>query len=189
VPQNTGNRGGVVINSDGDVVAIMTDVKPYPDATEIHFALPIDTAVEVVNAILDVGEMRRPWFGFRLLEMNPQIERAYSIISDMDGDGLVTDSDRDIFEAQTGIDLRHALFIIYVADDSPALDAGLREADILMEFNGVPVGTMDELNNQIDRYRIGDRVTLEWMRREYAVWDPYLGEITIEYYGQREEEE
>jgi serine protease Do len=189
VPQNYGNRGGVVVNSNGNVIAIMTDVAPYPDATEIHFALPIDVATEVVDAILDVGEMHRPWFGWRLLEMNPQIERAYSILDDMDDDGLITDNDRDLFMAETGIDLRHALFVIYVSEDSPAEDAGLREADILMEFNGVPVTNIDELSNQIERYRIGDRVTVEWMRREYAVWDPYIAEITIEYAGQREEEE
>jgi len=186
VPQNPGNEGGVVVNSRGEVIAMMTDIAPYPEATEIHFALPINNVVEVVDAILNQGEMRRPWFGFRLLEMNPQIERAYSIISDLDGDGLVTNSDRDIFQNETGIDLRKALFVIYVEENSPAADAGLREADILMEFNGVPVHTIAELQNQIDRYRIGDRVTLEWMRREYAVWDSYVAEVVIEYYGQRE---
>ena len=189
VPQNYGNRGGVVVNSTGNVIAIMTDIAPYPDATEIHFALPIDVATEVVDAILDVGEMHRPWFGWRLLEMNAQIERAYSILDDKDGDGLITDSDRDLFMAETGIDLRNALFVIYIAEDSPAEDAGLREADILTEFNGVPVTNSDELNNQIERYRISDRITIEWMRREYAVWDPYINEITIEYSGQRDEEE
>jgi len=188
VPQNYGNEGGVVVNSKGKVIALMTDIAPYPDATEIHFALPIGVAVEVVDAILGVGEMHRPWFGFRLLEINPQIERAYSIIKDMNGDGLVTDADRDLFQAETGIDLRKAIFVIYVDEDSPANDAELREGDIVMEFNGVAVQTMDELMNQIEKYRIGDRVTLEWMRREYAVWDPYIAEITIEYSGQRDEE-
>jgi hypothetical protein len=48
---------------------------------------------------------------------------------------------------------------------------------------------LTELSNELERYRIGDRVTIEWMRREYAVWDPYVGEITIEYEGQRDEEE
>ncbi len=189
VPQNPGNEGGVVINSLGDVIAIMTDIAPYRDATEIHFGLPINLAAEIVEAILDEGEVHRPWFGFRMLELNPQIERAYSLISDLNGDGLVTNSDRDIYEADTGIDLREALFVVWVDVDSPTGDAGMREGDILMEFNGVPVGTMQELRNQIERYRIGDRVTLEWMRREYAVWDPYIAEITIEYSGQRDDEE
>jgi len=189
VPQNYGNEGGVVINSSGDVIAIMTDIAPYPDATEIHFGLPINVATEVVDAILDEGEMHRPWLGFRLLEMSPQIERAYSIIEDMDGDGLITNTDRDLYELETGIDLRECLFVIYVSDESPAGDVGLREADILLEFNGVSVTNMQELTNQIERYRVGDVVTLEWMRREYAVWDPYIGEIEIEYAGQRDDEE
>jgi len=188
VPQNYGNEGGVVVNSQGGVIALMTEIAPYPDATEIHFALPIKVAVEVVDAILDVGEMHRPWFGFRLLEMNPQIERAYSIIQDLTGDGLVTDADREIFEEETGVDLNNALFVIYVTEDSPAEDIGLREADIVTEFNGVPVTNMEELNNQIERYRIGDKVTIKWLRREYAIWDPYVEELTIEYFGQRDEE-
>ncbi len=189
VPQNRGNVGGVVVNSGGEVIAIMTDIAPYPDATEIHFGLPIDIVVEVVDSIIDIGEMNRPWFGMRLLEMNSQIERAYSIISDMDGDGLVTDSDREMFEDESGIDLSNCIFVIYVSEDSPASDAGLREGDLLVEFNGVPVSSMAELNNQIEHYGIGDKVTLEWMRREYAVWDPYIAEIEIEYSGQRDEEE
>jgi len=189
VPQNYGNVGGVVLNSQGSVVAIMTDIAPYPDATEIHFALPIEVAVEVVDAILDIGEMHRPWFGFRILEMNPQIERAYSVIQDLDGDGLVTDTDRLIFEEETGVDLNNALFVIYVSEDSPAEDAAIREADLLTEFNGFPVTNMQELNNQIERYRIGDKVTLKWLRREYAIWDPYIEELEIEWFGQRDEDE
>jgi len=189
VPQNSGNEGGVVVNANGEVIAIMTDIAPYRDATEIHFGLPIDVAVEIIDAILDEGEMHRPWFGFRLLEMNPQIERAYTLISDMDGDGLITSADRDLFLLDTGFDLNASLFVVWVDEDSPANDAGLREGDILMEFNGVPITNMDELSNQIERYRIGDRVTIEWMRREYSVWDPYVAEMTMEYSGQRDEEE
>jgi serine protease Do len=189
VPQNGGNQGGPVVNANGQVIAVTTSIAPYSDATEIHFGLPINTLVEVVDAILDQGEMHRPWFGFRLLEMNPQIERAYSIITDKNGDGLITDADRTIFKNETGIDLNECLFVIYVDPDSPVGDAGLREADILLEFNGVPVHNMNELSNQIDRYRVGDNVTLQWMRREYAVWDPYVADITIEYGGQRDEAE
>ena len=185
---NIGYEGGVVVNSDGDVVAILTDVAPYADAKEVHFALPINRAVEVVDAIIGEGEFHRPWMGFNMLEMNPQIERAYSIISDMDGDGLVTDKDREMFKEKTGIDLAKCLFIVFANDDSPANDVGLREADILTQVNGVPVHDMNEYKNQMEKYRIGDKITLQWMRREYSVWDPYMGEVTIEYDGQREDE-
>lgn len=186
VPQNWGNQGGVVVNTLGKVIAVMTTYVPYSDATEIHFALPVKTMVEVVDAILDEGEMHRPWVGYRLLEMSPQIERAYQIIGDLTGDGLVTDADRDIFMEDTGIDLREALFVIYVSEDSPAADIGLKEGDILTKFNGVPVPTMDELTNEVEKYRIGDTITLEWMRREYTVWDPYVADTVIEYFGQRD---
>lgn len=189
VPQNTGNQGGVIVNTEGGVIAIMTAYIPYSDATEIHFALPVKTMVEVVDAILDDGAMHRPWFGYRLLEMSPQIERAYQVIEDLTGDGLVTDADREIFEEDTGIDLNNCLFVIYVNDESPAADAGMKESDILTKFNGIPVQNMDELTNEIEKYRIGDRVTLEWLRREYTVWDPYIAEVEIEYEGQRDEEE
>jgi S1-C subfamily serine protease len=188
VPQNPGNLGGVVVNSQGSVIAMMTNIAPYPDATEIHFGLPINNVSEVVDSILSIGEVHRPWFGFRLLEMNPQIERAYSLITDLNGDGLITDKDREIYKTQTGIDLKHCLFVIYVDPDSPTYDAGIREGDILTEFNGVPVTKMDELSNQIDKYRVGDTVTLQWMRREYSVWDPHVADIVIEYSGQRDEQ-
>ncbi|HDS30761.1 MAG TPA: PDZ domain-containing protein [Firmicutes bacterium] len=120
--------------------------------------------------------------------MNPQLERAYSIINDMTGDGLVTNADRDLFQRETGIDLRECLFVIYVYDDSPGEDVDLREGDILMEFNGVPVKNITQLLNELDKYRIGDLVTIEWMRRDYAVWDSYIGEFVIEYSGQRADE-
>jgi len=188
VPQNSGNRGGVLINVEGKVIAIMTGSKPYPDATEVHFGLPIDTVTEVVDAILAKGEMHRPWLGYNLLEMNPQIERAYSIISDMTGDGLITDADRDKFKAKTGIDLKHCLFVIYVAPESPAAGSGIREGDILLEFNGVAITDMAEMLNEWDKYKIGDTITLQWKRREYAVWDPMVSDLKIEYYGQREDE-
>jgi serine protease Do len=189
VPQNSGNKGGVVINIEGKVIAIMTGSKPYPDATEVHFGLPIDTVREVVDAILDKGEMHRPWLGVNLLQMNPQIERAYSLIGDLTGDGLVTDADRTKFKKDTGIDLKHCLFVVYVDPESPSADTGLREGDILMEYNGVPISDMSEMLNEFDKYKIGDTVTLQWMRREYAVWDPMVGDLKIEYYGQREDEE
>lgn len=187
VAQNYGNEGGIVVNSKGQVIAVMTEIAPYPDATEIHFGLPINIVKEVVDSILDIGEMHRPWFGFRLLEMTPQIERAYSILDDKNGDGLITDKDRDVFKAEWAVDLNESLFVIWVDEKSPAGDAGLREGDILTKFNGVAVPSMAALQNQIEKYRIGDKVTIEWIRREYAVWDPYMAEITIEYYGQRDE--
>jgi serine protease Do len=189
VPQNQGNRGGVLINVEGKVIAVMTGNKPYPDATEIHFGMPIDTVVEVVNAILDDGKMHRAWMGYNLLEMNPQIERAYSIIGDLTGDGLVTDADRDIFKKKNGIDLKHCLFVIYVDPESPAANTGLREADILLEYNGVPVTDLAEMLNEFEKYNIGDTITVNWKRREYAVWDPMVGSTKIEYHGQREDEE
>jgi len=83
--------------------------------------------------------------------------------------------------------LNNALFVIYVTEDSP-----LRISDCAKptcyRINGIPVTNMEELNNQIERYRIGDKVTIKWLRREYAIWDPYVEELTIEYYGQRDED-
>ena len=118
--------------------------------------------------------------------MNPQIEQAYSLIEDMNGDGLITDADRDIYKKQTEIDLKHCLFVIFVDPNSPAYDAGIREADILTEFNGVPVSKMDELLNQIDKYRVGDTVTLQWMRRDRGMGSACCG-CGDRVFGQRDE--
>jgi serine protease Do len=178
-----------VVDSNGEVVAIMTAYSPYVDATEIHFALPIDVVSEVVDSILNIGEMRRPYTGMRVLEMNPQIERAYSILNDTNEDGIINDTDRANFEELWGVDLNECLFVVWVNEDSTAGDSGIREGDILTEFNGVPVHNITELKNQIERYRINDRITIEWIRREYAVWDPYVADIVLEYSGQRDEEE
>ncbi|HEY8210537.1 MAG TPA: trypsin-like peptidase domain-containing protein [Myxococcaceae bacterium] len=116
---NPGNSGGPLLNADGEVVGINTAVIPW--AQGIGFAVPAYTATWVASVLIKNGEVRRPFLGIaaRGEELGPKLAHA------------------------TG--RRRAVRVLDVNATEPADRAGLREGDLLVSANGLPVSSVDDL--------------------------------------------
>jgi len=201
-PYNMGNAGGILINLDGEMVAMITSGAPYSDILEVHFALPENVIRNVADQIIGVGEVHRPWFGFKLLDITDELKRAYEIpdVIEINYDqtlpeivlrkvekgelktGKNTAGDDVIFVDKETL----GMFIINVEEDSPAAKAELAAEDILWMFEDKIINKVDILNNELEKYDIGDIVTLTYLRRLYDKYDVFTTEFELTYSGEEE---
>ena len=135
---NTGNSGGALLNAQGELVGIPT-LKMTASYTTIYeglgFCIPINTAKDIIDQLIENGEVVRPRLGVTVVAQDGPDEpmRNYP---------------------PAGVRIEN------VEEGSPADEAGLQAYDIITEINGVRVYTNDDLIGQIDQYSEGDTVEL-----------------------------
>ena len=135
---NTGNSGGALLNAQGELVGIPT-LKMTASYTTIYeglgFCIPINTAKDIIDQLIENGEVVRPRLGVTVVAQDGPDEpmRNYP---------------------PAGVRIEN------VEEGSPADEAGLQAYGIITEINGVRVYTNDELIAQIDQYAAGDTVEL-----------------------------
>ncbi|GJP47665.1 hypothetical protein CLOM_g6841 [Closterium sp. NIES-68] len=118
---NAGNSGGPLVNLDGEVVGI-NNMKALA-ADGVSFAIPIDSAVHILDQLSRHGRVVRPFVGIKMLELNA------SIIEQL--------RDRDpSFPAVTA-----GILVPQVIPGSPAAKGGLQPGDVIVEFAGQPVAS------------------------------------------------
>lgn len=135
---NPGNSGGPLVNLSGEVVGINTAI--YPFAQGIGFAIPINTAKNVIEQLRQYGRVRRPFIGVKMQLLTPEIARYLNL------------------PVSTGV------IIVEVVPGAPAGQMGLKRGDIIKSYNGINVDTPDELTKQVRKGKIGDRFTLKILR-------------------------
>ena len=116
---NPGNSGGPLVDAEGRVVGITTAMVPF--ARGIGFAVPASTASWVAAVLIQKGEVRRPYIGI-----------------------TARGEELDAAVARTARQTR-AVRVIGVEQGAPAAAAGLRAQDLLLNANGRPLLTVDDL--------------------------------------------
>jgi S1-C subfamily serine protease len=128
---NPGNSGGPLVNSRGEIIGVNTAV--ILPAQGICFAIGIDTAKYVAGWLIKDGKIRRSYIGVggQNVPVHRQLVRHYQL------------------PAASGV------LVIAVSADGPAARAGLREGDVIIEFNGQPVPSIDALHKLLTGDQIG----------------------------------
>ncbi len=138
---NPGNSGGPLVNSRGEVIGVNTAV--ILPAQGICFAVPVNTAQRVIGLLIRDGKVRRGYLG--LAGQNIALPRR-----------LVR---------HHKLPAASAVLVVSVEPDSPARDAGLREGDVLVAFNGDPIRDIDTLHRLLTATAIGVKAELAIVRR------------------------
>ncbi len=128
---NPGNSGGPLVNSRGEVIGVNTAV--ILPAQGICFAIGIDTAKYVAGWLIKDGRIRRSHIGVggQNVPLHRRLVRHYHL------------------PEPSGV------LVISVVPGSPAAKAGLREGDVMFEFNGRPVSSIDALHKLLTGDVIG----------------------------------
>lgn len=129
---NPGNSGGPLLNLRGEVVGINTAINAQ--AQGIGFAIPTSTVKHVLEDLKNGVSSARPWVGVQIRSVDENIARYLGL-----------------YEAKGAL-------IVGVVADSPAAKAGLKQWDVIVEFNGKKVKDADELVKIIKSTKIGDKV-------------------------------
>ncbi len=138
---NRGNSGGPLINLNGELIGINTAIiSPSGGNAGIAFAIPSNMANNLVQQILEFGEVRRGMLGIKGGELNADLAQAFDI------------------EAKKGA------FVSEVIPGSAADKAGLKAGDVITAMNGQAVSSFAEMRAKIATSGAGKEIELTYLR-------------------------
>ena len=139
---NPGNSGGPLVNLNGEVVGINTQIATRTGTYNgIGFALPSSTAVDVYNQLVNGGQVHRGYLGILPARVPAQMAKQNNI---PEGEGaLVNDVS---------------------PDDGPAAKAGVKSGDIILEFNGNKIKDDRDLVRRVSGAPVGTNAVLKFVR-------------------------
>ena len=142
---NPGNSGGALVNTRGELVGINTAIASQTGTYAGYaFAVPVSIVEKVVDDLRKFGVVQRAVLGVEISDINDKLSKDKNLKT-MEG-----------------------AYVGKVGDESAAKSAGVKEGDIINNINGVPVKSVAELQEQIGRYRPGDKITIEVVRNNSA---------------------
>lgn len=150
---NPGNSGGPLIDISGKAVGINAAV--IASAENIGFAIPINAAKRDYRDLQRFGRIRRPLLGLRYLMLNPELKEKLKV--GVHYGALVT---------------REHVFDDAVVPGTPAADAGIREGDIILEWNGERVTEDKSIQDFLEDAEVGEVVRLQILRGEKEISVP-----------------
>jgi len=139
---NPGNSGGALLNIKGELVGINTAIASETGSfVGYSFAVPSSIAKEVVNDLKEYGEVQRPILGISIIDMSYEIAQ------------------------QLGESVYTGIFVRGVFDSSAAHRAGILSGDIIVSINDVDVKDVGEMQKELSRYRIGEKIDVTVIRQ------------------------
>ena len=144
---NLGNSGGPLLNLQGEVIGINTALSVQGE--NIGFALPINKAKKDIEQVKTLGKIVYPFLGVRYVLITEKIQEK---------NDLSVDYGAWIIGGDEG---EPAVF-----PDSAAEKIGLKEYDIILEFDGKKITVENTLAKVIMEYNPGDKIDLKILRDE-----------------------
>jgi serine protease Do len=139
---NPGNSGGPLINMKGEVVGINTAIMSLTGTSVgIGFAIPVNTAKQVLPQLKERGVVTRGWLGVMIQKVTPELAKQF------------------------GLEKAVGALVSQVMDDSPAEKAGIKREDIIIEFDQKKVNQMRELPRIVANTPVGKQVEVKILRQ------------------------
>ncbi|NLG87233.1 MAG: PDZ domain-containing protein [Firmicutes bacterium] len=135
---NPGNSGGPLLNLNGEVIGINTAVNAAGQG--LGFAIPINTAKEVMDSLRTQGKVVRPWLGVSVLDITADIQQYFKLPD------------------------RRGAIIGEIISGSPAAKANLQVGDVIRKVDDEVIEDAEDLVDTIQKKKIGDSVGLEIYR-------------------------
>ena len=145
---NSGNSGGPLINSNGEVIGINTAVASN-GAQNIGFSIPINDVKGIIKAVLATGKFTRPYIGVYYIPIDQSVAKQYNL-SVSSGAYIPTSSQN---QNQSPI-----------VSNSPASQAGLQGGDIIESADGVSINQNNSLVSIINQNQSGSKINLSVLR-------------------------
>ena len=173
---NPGNSGGPLLDANGRVIGINSQIATGggQGSVGIGFAVPVNTAKELLPQLREGGEIEHAWLGVQMSDVDEDVAKELDLPVD------------------------HGALVVDATEDGPADDAGLRGGDpetgeggdVITAIDGKTVNTSDDLAGVIAGKQPGDSVELEYYRDgERETVEIELGERPSSLDQQQPEEE
>jgi len=123
---NPGNSGGPMVDLDGHAVGMNTAIFSRSGGyIGIGFAIPINMIKSIKQQLLDSGSVTRGYLGIVIQDLTSDLAKSF------------------------GLDVHKGVLIADVSKDSPAERAGLKQGDVIIEFDGKPVDKVGPFRNRV----------------------------------------
>ncbi len=137
---NRGNSGGPLFNMDGQVIGVNTAIlSPSGGSIGIGFSMASNVVVKVIDQLKEFGETRRGWLGVRISDVSEELAAERGLDSPVGA--LVSDLPK-----------------------GPAMTAGIKADDIIVNFNGVEIRDTRHLVNIVGETPVGTTVRVVVLR-------------------------
>lgn len=135
---NPGNSGGALVGPTGEVIGINTIKLVDSQIEGMGFAIPINDVKPIVDELMQNGSIDRPVLGIVGENLTEELGNYY--------------------------DIPVGIMIVQVQPGSSAAIAGMQQGDIIIEFDGTRIATMEELKALLLEKKVGDQVSLKVVR-------------------------
>ena len=141
---NRGNSGGPMFDLNGQVIGVNSAIiSPTGGNVGIGFAIPSDLAAQIVDQLIEEGEVRRGYLGVAPADLTEDLKMAMGLDEDLQG-----------------------VLINQVLPGTPAEAAGLENGDVVIAVNGEPVQGARELTRRVGAFPPGAEVRFDVIRDE-----------------------
>ena len=146
---NPGNSGGALINTAGELVGINSAIaSPTGSYAGYSYAIPVNMVKKIVTDIVKFGTVQRAYIGISYPKDN------------------LSDEEKREIEKEIGTSLKEGegVYTLSVPEGGAAAIGGLKKGDLITKINGVAVTSGAELQEQVARFKPGDKITVNYRR-------------------------
>jgi S1-C subfamily serine protease len=146
---NPGNSGGALVDVNGHLMGINTAIYSRSGGSMgIGFAIPISTAKQVMQDLLQNGKVVRGWIGVEPQDLTAEMAESFELPK--------------LKPEQS----RQGVAITGVLQNGPAAKAGVRPGDVILQVANQPVGSVSDLLNQVASLKPGEPAeVLVWRQK------------------------
>lgn len=156
---NPGNSGGALLNIKGEVIGINSNKIGGSAVEGMGYAIPISSASPIIAELMlketknKVAEDERGYLGISGISVTEYVSETYG--------------------------MPEGVYISQVYEDTAAAKAGLRKGDIITEFDGEKIDSMDELQKELEFHAIGETVEITVMSADVNGYRDRKIELTL----------
>lgn len=132
---NSGNSGGALVNSKGQVIGINTLKLSGTGVEGVGFAIPINSTKDIYEQLIQYSKVKRPYIGIGGIDLDEATAKVNNLVI--------------------------GIYVKTIEDFSAGEKAGLKIGDVIIEAEGTKIKTMDELNEIKNKKQIGDTLKLK----------------------------
>lgn len=139
---NQGNSGGALVNLKGELVGINTAMYSRTGSyAGYSLAIPVSIVEKVVSDIKEYGTVQRAMLGVGFKELTASLAEEKGITATTSG-----------------------IYVARVENRSAAMEGGIEVGDVIIAINNVPTLNTAQMQEQMNKFRPGDKVTITYIR-------------------------
>lgn len=140
---NPGNSGGPLVNLKGEVVGVNVAIFSTSGGYQgIGFAIPINTAKNIISRLIKGEKILYGWLGVTVQDLTEDLAKYF------------------------GLPDKNGVLVAKVLENGPAQKAGMKESDIIIQFDNKTINNVRELLNVVAKTEVGRKVKVVVIREK-----------------------